>query len=94
MQISFFDVARMRADPLLTEPAPRDPLTENPTAVDIPNITVAPGATAREFAAASLITAPPAGLKTSTPTCIVAVSVEVQERKVDVEPFLMTPGTE
>src|SRR5439155_1450780 len=79
VQASFLDVARIRAEPLLTPP-PRFELTEIPTAALVPKITVAPGATLREVAAASLNGAPPGGPNSSTPTCIVAVSVEVQEK--------------
>src|SRR2546426_6410212 len=76
---SFFDVARIRAEPLL-DPPPRFESIEIQTAPPVPKITVAPAATLSEVAAASLIGAPPAPPKTSTPTCIVAVSVEVQEK--------------
>ena len=90
---SFFDVARIRAEPLLNAP-PRFELIEIPAAAPVPNITVAPGATLSEVAAASLNAAPPGGPKISTPTCIVAVSVEVQAKKVPSPPIAMTPGTE
>jgi hypothetical protein len=74
---SFLDVASIRAEPLLNGGTPMDESTKIPAAA-LPNITVAPGATLSEVAAASLAGAPPPGPKTSTPTCIVAVSVEVQ----------------
>jgi hypothetical protein len=55
-------------------------LIDIPTALLVPKITVAPGVTLSEVATASLPGAPPAAPKSSTPTCIVAVSVEVQEK--------------
>src|SRR5438876_6775478 len=76
---SFFDVARIRAEPLEVA-KPRFESTEIATAAPVPKITVAPGATLSEVAAASLIGAPPGPPKSSTPTCIVIVSVEVQEK--------------
>jgi len=87
------DVARMRADPLLKEP-PRLELIDIPTALLVPKITVAPGARLSEVAAASLNGASPGGPNSSTPTCIVAVSVDVQEKRVPRYPEAMTPGTE
>jgi hypothetical protein len=44
-----FEVARIRAEPLLKRP-PRFELTEIPTALLVPRITVAPGATVRDVA--------------------------------------------
>src|SRR5688572_18402149 len=76
---SFFDVARIRAEPLEKKP-PRLELIEIPAAADVPKITVAPVATLSDVAAASLPGAPPPEPKSSTPTWIVAVSVEVQEK--------------
>src|SRR3989442_13043886 len=64
---SFFDVARIRAEPLLMEPPARLELIESPAAALVPNITVAPGPTLSEVAAASLAGAPPAGEKRSEP---------------------------
>src|SRR5437016_4435944 len=77
VQASFFDVARIRAEP---ETPPRFESIESPAAPPVPNLTVAPAMTLSELAAASLPGAPPADPKSSTPTCIVAVSVEVQEK--------------
>src|SRR5439155_3360087 len=94
VQASRFDVARIRAEPLLKRPPPTFESIEIPTAGRVPNITVAPGATLSEVAAASFPGAPPPGPNTSTPTCMVAVSVEVQEKKLPSEPELMMPGTE
>src|SRR5256885_9998144 len=76
---SFFDVARIRAEPL-EKPPPRLELIESPAAAPVPNITVAPAATLSEVAAASLSGAPPGAAKSSTPACIVVVSVDVQEK--------------
>src|SRR5712692_2437171 len=91
---SFFDVARIRAEPL-EKPPPRFELIESPAAAPVPNITVAPAATLTEVATASLNGAPPGPPKSSTPTCIVAVSVEVQEKYVSrPPPPAITPGTE
>src|SRR5438093_5789416 len=91
---SFFDVARIRAEPLEVA-KPRFESGEIATAAPVPKITVAPGATLSEVAAASLIGAPPGPPKSSTPACIVAVSVDVQEKYVSIPPApAMTPGTE
>src|SRR5712691_6254622 len=49
---SFFDVARIRAEPLLKEPPLRFELIEIPAALLVPKITVAAGATLSEVAAA------------------------------------------
>src|SRR5713101_5890203 len=89
---SFFDVLRIRAEPLENKP-PRLELIEIPVAAPVPKITVAPGATLSDVAAASLSGAPPGATKSSTPTCIVTVSVDVQEKYVP-SPRAMTPGTE
>ena len=80
VQTSFLDVERIRAEPFDMEGMPKSELIEISTAL-LPKVTVAPGATLSEVATASLAGAPPAGPKTSTPTCIVAVSVDVQEKK-------------
>jgi hypothetical protein len=92
---SFFDVARIRADPL-NDPVPVTfELTEIPTAVLVPKIRVAPEGMLRDVVTASFVGAPPVPGKISTPTCIGTVSVEVQEKNVasPVKPP-MTPGTE
>jgi hypothetical protein len=53
-RISFFDVDKMRAEPLLMKPPAKLELIEIPAAALVPKITVAPGATLSEVAAASL----------------------------------------
>src|SRR5437773_11016525 len=50
VQASFFDVARIRAEPL-EKPTPRFESIEIPTAAPVPNLTVAPVATLSEVAA-------------------------------------------
>src|SRR5438094_7944524 len=80
VQASFLDVARILAEPLLSEPPPRYESIEIPAAAPVPKITVAPGATLSDVAAASLAGAPPGAKKSSTPTCIVAASVDVQAK--------------
>src|SRR5438128_1958842 len=90
---SFFDVARMRAEPVLRVP-PTFELTGKATAVDVASILVCPGGRLTDVAAASLKGAPPPGPKISTPTCIVAVSVEVHEKNVCRLPVATSPGTE
>jgi hypothetical protein len=56
---SFLEVERIRAEPLLIEPPPRDEFTEIPAATVVPKITVAPGATLSEVATASFAAGPP-----------------------------------
>lgn len=87
VQINFLDVARIRADPLLIGPGARSELIEMLAAARVPKITVPPGTRLTEVATASLIDAPPAKLKISTPSCMVAESVEVQEKNVPKTPF-------
>src|SRR2546422_2355487 len=91
VQISFFEVARIRAEPLLVPQPPKFELTEIPAALLVPKITVAPGDRLSEVGVASLHGAPPAGGKTSTPTCTGWVSVEVHEKKPPSPPPWMTP---
>src|SRR2546429_2873511 len=81
VQVSFVDVARIRAEPF-DDPAGTNESTPIQAEPFVANITVAPGATVSEVAAASLAAAPPAAPKSSTPTCIGAVSVDVQPKKV------------
>src|SRR5437773_10053130 len=50
---TFFDVARIRAEPF-EKPPPRFELIKIPAAPPVPNITVCPGATLSEVATASL----------------------------------------
>ena len=93
VHVSFDDVARMRAEKLPGKP----PIVEStliPAAARVPNITVAPGPTLREVATASFPGPPPAEPKISTPTCIVAVSVDVQPKKVSRPAALIALGTE
>ena len=78
----------------LLEPNPILESIEMPAAAPVPNITMAPGATLSDVATASLAGAPPAVKKASTPTCIVAVSVEVQAKNVPRPPERITAGTE
>src|SRR5207249_4720074 len=88
---SFFDVERIRADPR-TAPVPRFESIEIATALPVPNITCPPGGTLNDVAVASLSAPPPAPPKTSIPTCIGAVSVEVQEKYV-AQPAITVPPT-
>src|SRR5439155_23983606 len=90
---SCFDVERIRAEPLEKRP-PRFELIDIPAAAPVPKVTVAPGPMLSEVATASLNGAPPPEPKSSTPTCIVAVSVDVQEKKVPRPPPAIAPGTE
>src|SRR5438094_866274 len=78
---SFVDVARIRAEPRLVTP-PSTESTTMPVAPFVAKITVAPGPTVSDVATASLQGAPPAEQKSSTPACIVAVSVDVQPKNV------------
>lgn len=94
VQMSFLEVERIRAEPLDMDPPDRFEEIEIPAATLVPKITVAPGVTVSEVAAASLAGAPPPEKKSSTPACIVAVSLDVQEKKVASPPPLITPGTE
>jgi len=64
---SFFDVARIRAEPFDMGPEARSESTENPTARLVPKIFVAPGGKLSEVAAASLAGAPPGGKGVSAP---------------------------
>src|SRR5439155_21620961 len=94
VQLSFFDVARMRAEPFEQHP-PRFESMRIPTAAPVPNTTVAPGPTVSEVAAASFSGAPPPGPNNSTPACIGALSVDVQPKNVSSPaPPRTTPGTE
>src|SRR5947208_1134464 len=90
---SFDDVARIRAEPLPGAP-PTVEFTPIPAAGRVANITVAPAATVSEVATASLSGGPPGDAKTSTPTCMVAVSVDVQPKKVSRPPPRTILGTE
>ena len=77
----FFDVARILAEPLPKIPPRFDCIPIPGSAgVDVPKTTVAPGATLKEVGAASFTAGPPALKKSSTPTRIVAVSIEVHEK--------------
>jgi len=87
------DVARMRADPLLTRPGPMLLSIEMPAAPPVPNSTVAPGATEIAVKAALLRAPPPAGPKTSTPIVAEDVSAFVHARKVPSAPVFKPPGT-
>ena len=92
---SFFEVARIRADPLEKAPPAKFELIEIPAAPLVPKVTVAPGATLSDVATASLPGAPPPEPKSSMPTWIVAVSVELQPKNVASPPAPeMTFGTE
>ena len=93
VQMSFFEVARMRAEPRLRGPQPRGK-PASPKAEAQPKVAVAPGPTLSDVATGSLLGEPPAEEKLSTPTCIVAASVEVQEKNVVNPAPLITPGTE
>src|SRR5437016_10086622 len=88
-----FAVARTRAEPF-EKPAPKELLTESPTAAPVPKSTVAPAATLSDVALGSFAAAPPAGPKTSIPTRMGAPVVFVQGKKVSRPPIPITPGTD
>jgi hypothetical protein len=89
---TFFDVARIRADPPV-EPPTFDPM-ESATVLPVPNLTFCPGVTASEVAAASLKGAAPTLPKISTPTRMGTVSVEVHAKIVSRPPLRVTNGTD
>ena len=57
-QTNFLDVAKIRAEPLVTVPVPRMPSTMNEAELVVPKIAVAPGASLIAVSAAVLIAAP------------------------------------
>jgi hypothetical protein len=94
VHVSFFDVASMRAEPLLRTPTPTSESMTVQAGVRVPKITVPPGGTLRDVVTTSFAGPPPRGPKNSTPTYTVAVSVEVQETYVLSTPCSMAPATE
>jgi len=80
VQASFFEVARILAEELLFKVLPITELTLNAVAGDVPRITLPPGLTLSDVAAASFTGGPPGPANSSTPTCMAAASVEVQEK--------------
>src|SRR5262245_60217045 len=79
VQIRDFDVDRIRAEPLGSDPATRSTSTARPAAAVVPKRTVAPAASVTAVVVALLIGAPPPAAKTSTPTTCDDVEVEVHE---------------
>src|SRR5688572_9407966 len=94
VQESFFDVARIRADPLNPGVPPTFELITIPAAKLVPKIRVAPGGMLMDVATTLLEGAPPLPGKISTPTCIDAVcSSDVQPKYVAVPKPCITLGT-
>jgi len=93
-QTTFLDVAKMRAEPLVTVPVPRIPSTMNDAELVVPKIAVAPGARLIAVSAVVLIKAPPNGPNTSTPTVMLWLPELAQEKYALKLSLLMTPATE
>ena len=102
MQISFFDVERMRAEPnppghpiiIRASHYNKVELATNSVVVFVVITAVSQGPTLTEVVAASLHGPPPADPKVSTGTCWATESVDVQENSVARAVSVTTPGTE
>src|SRR4030095_1711897 len=93
-QINFLDVAKIRAEPLVTVPVPRMPSTMNDAELVVPKIAVARGARLIAVSGAVLIEPRPDGPNNWTPTVTLWLPELVQEKYALKLSLLMTPGTE